>query len=52
MIYLFDTSGINRLHDDPSRGAIEAGLVSTNEVWISALNVAEVGKEMVSHLEL
>lgn len=44
MIYLFDTSGINRLHDDPSRDAILAGLVSTNKVWISALNVAEVGQ--------
>jgi hypothetical protein len=44
MIYLFDTSGINRLHDDPDCDAIATGLVSTNEVWISALNVAEVGQ--------
>lgn len=44
MIYLLDTSGINRLHDDPACDAIEKGLISTNEVWISALNVAEVGQ--------
>lgn len=44
MIYLLDTSGINRLHDDPACDAIETGLVATNEVWISALNVAEVGQ--------
>ena len=44
MNYLFDTSGINRLHDDPACDAIKTGLVSTNEVWISALNVAEVGQ--------
>ncbi len=44
MIYLFDTSGINRLHDDPDCDAIKIGLVSTNQVWISALNVAEAGQ--------
>lgn len=44
MIYLLDTSGINRLHDDPACDAIDTGLVATNEVWISALNVAEVGQ--------
>jgi hypothetical protein len=44
MIYLLDTSGINRLHDDPDCGAITKGLISNNEVWISALNVAEIGR--------
>jgi len=44
MIYLLDTSGINRLHDDPDCDAISNGLISTNKVWISALNVAEVGQ--------
>jgi hypothetical protein len=44
LIYLLDTSGINRLHDDPDCDAIKKGLISTNEVWISALNVAEVGQ--------
>jgi len=44
MIYLFDTSGINRLHDDPACDAIVTGLVATNAVWVSALNVAEVGQ--------
>jgi hypothetical protein len=31
---LFDTSGINRLHDDPRCDAIQTGLVTTNNVWI------------------
>ena len=44
LIYLFDTSGINRLHDDPACDSIKTGLVATNEVWISALNVAEAGQ--------
>ena len=44
MIYLLDTSGINRLHDDPDCDAIKKGLISANQVWISALNVAEVGQ--------
>lgn len=44
MIYLLDMSGINRLHDEPDCDAITRGLISTNEVWISALNVAEVGQ--------
>ncbi len=44
LIYLFDTSGINRLHDDPYRDAIQTGLVATNNVWVSALNVAEAAQ--------
>lgn len=42
MIYLFDTSGINHLHDDPDCEAIVHNLIVTNEVYVSALNVAEV----------
>ncbi|MCI0393117.1 MAG: hypothetical protein MOB07_30665 [Acidobacteria bacterium] len=41
MIYLFDTSAINQLHDDPERDPITKGLISTNTVYITALNVAE-----------
>lgn len=41
MVYLFDTSGINHLHDDPARDAVVTCLTATNEVWVSALNVAE-----------
>lgn len=43
MIYCFDTSGINRLHDEPDRTAIVTGLVSTSVVRVTALNVIEVG---------
>jgi hypothetical protein len=44
LIYLFDTSGINRLHDDPVCDAIVTGLITTNVVWVSALNVAEAAQ--------
>ena len=44
MIYLFDTSAINRLYDDPDGAAIAEGLAVTNEVWVSALNVGEAAR--------
>jgi len=44
MIYMFDTSAINLLHDDPDCSTITEGLAATNQVWISALNVAEVAQ--------
>jgi hypothetical protein len=43
MIDCFDTSAINRLHDDPERIAIVRGLLSTSVVRVTALNVIEVG---------
>jgi hypothetical protein len=39
--YCFDTSGINRLHDDPGRQGIVAGLLKQNRVLLAALNVIE-----------
>jgi len=41
MDYCFDTSAINRLHDDPSRQAIATKLLGTNHVFITALNIVE-----------
>ena len=42
MIYCFDTSAINRLHDDPDRDSIVTGLVTTNTCCVSDLNGAEI----------
>jgi len=41
MDYCFDTSALNRLHDDPDREAIIVGLLATNNVFITALNIRE-----------
>jgi len=41
MIYCFDTSAINRIHDDPVKEPIARGLIATCAVYISALNVIE-----------
>jgi hypothetical protein len=41
MIYLFDTSAINQLNDDAEKHAIAKGLISTNTIYVTALNVAE-----------
>ncbi len=38
----FDTSGINRLYDDPERDAIVPALLATGRVLVTGLNVAEV----------
>lgn len=46
MIYCFDTSAINRLHDDPEQQFLVAGLLATNTLRVTALNVVEaVGTE-------
>ena len=42
MDYIFDTSAINRLHDDPQHEAIVAGLQAGNRVLISEWNLIEV----------
>jgi hypothetical protein len=44
MVFLFDTSAINRLYDDPAGEAIVTGLTATNVVRVSALNVLEAGR--------
>jgi hypothetical protein len=41
MDYCFDTSAINRLHDDPDQRAIVVGLLTANRVLITAINVME-----------
>jgi len=41
MIYCFDTSALNELHDDVEAAAITAGRLATTEVRITALNVIE-----------
>ena len=41
MDFCFDTSGINRLHDDPDREPLIAGLFISGRVLISAPNVIE-----------
>lgn len=41
MIYCFDTSALNRLHDDPERKSIARGIVVTNRIYISGLNIIE-----------
>lgn len=43
MIFCFDTSGLNYLHDDAEVEPIVTGLIATNTVWITALNVIEAG---------
>lgn len=43
MVFLFDTSAVNQLHDDPDGSALLTGLIATNCVWVSALNVGEAG---------
>lgn len=43
MIYCFDTSALNCLHDDPECANMTVGLTATNTVWITALNVIEAG---------
>jgi hypothetical protein len=40
--YCFDTSAINRLHDEPDRTIIVKGLIATTVVRVTALNVIEV----------
>jgi hypothetical protein len=42
--YCFDTSGINRLLDDPARDAIVTALLDTGSVQITAYNVIEAAK--------
>src|SRR5438046_10079048 len=44
MRVLFDTSGVNHLHDDPDRDAIVNELLAANVVRVSALNVLEAGR--------
>src|SRR5688500_8815222 len=43
MIYCFDTSALNHLHDDPEAATVPAGLPAANTGWITALSVNEVG---------
>ncbi len=43
MIYLFDTSGVNRLYDDPDGTALITALKATNQIWVSSLNIVEAG---------
>ena len=43
MIYCFDTSALNRLHDDSEMKSLRDGIIATNTVWITALNVIEAG---------
>jgi hypothetical protein len=42
MNYCFDTSALNRLHDDLDKEAIVIDLVSTDQTLITAVNVREV----------
>jgi len=42
MISCFDTSAINRLHDDPEREALCAGLLAAGPVRVTAVNVVEL----------
>jgi hypothetical protein len=41
MDYCFDTSAINRLHDDPDQIAVVSGLNATNQVFVTALSIRE-----------
>jgi hypothetical protein len=43
MIYCFDTGALNHLHNDTEVTNLTTGLTATNTVWITALNVIEVG---------
>lgn len=43
MIYCFDTSALNKLHDDSEMKSLRDGIIATNTVWITALNVIEAG---------
>lgn len=44
MIVCFDTSGINRLMDDPDRDRLTSVLLGNFTVYITALNIIEIGK--------
>ena len=44
MLFLFDTSVVNRLHDDRDSEAIVVGLAATNTIRVSGLNVLEVAR--------
>jgi hypothetical protein len=41
MIYCFDTSAINKLHDDAERQFLVQGILATNTARVTALNVIE-----------
>jgi hypothetical protein len=41
MDYCFDTSGLNRLHDDPNQESIVTGLIAANQALVTALNIRE-----------
>jgi hypothetical protein len=42
MVYCFDTSAVNQLHDDQECEAILSGLVANNTLLITGINVLEV----------
>src|ERR1044072_8445596 len=42
MIFCFDASAINKLHDDPDSDAILAGLKAAHSHYISSINIAEI----------
>src|SRR5262249_14418903 len=44
LIYCFDTSGINALHDDSERDALVTGLLATKSGYVSGISVMEVCK--------
>jgi hypothetical protein len=49
MIHCFDTSGINRLLDDPEREPILAAILSAGSFRITAFNVVEAAKAKDAH---
>lgn len=44
MRFGFDTSGLNRLYDDPDRDALITAFLASGQFWISAYNVFEAAK--------
>jgi predicted nucleic acid-binding protein len=44
MLYCFDTSALNRLHDDPAREEMVAALLATGRIWITCYNVLEAAR--------
>ena len=44
MVVCFDTSALNQLMDDPESGRLTAILLRDFDVWVTAINIIEIGK--------
>ena len=42
MTFGFDTSAVNGLHDDPESDVMVLGLLETNTIYVTGLNITEI----------